>query len=158
MNSLTAQYSARLLRPAFLPRSLSSRSFHASDHRLSGYKNSKPDLESLRGETQGVDPEVSSYAIGATVFFIGGLSYYLYSEYGHVASRYLPWSAAPPAKIEPTAEIKEAKRMNRLRNRLVPKSTMPATEQVNWTWTHPGLYVTGSNVHGLVDPMHPGSG
>ncbi|ORX70734.1 RCC1/BLIP-II protein [Linderina pennispora] len=65
---------------------------------------------------------------------------------------------APAAESEPTAESKEAKRMSRLRNRLVPKSTMSAMEQVNWAWTHPGLYATGSNMHGLVDPLHPGSG
>ncbi|KAJ2786855.1 hypothetical protein GGI15_001175 [Coemansia interrupta] len=107
-------------------------------------------------------PHVSSYAVGATVFLIGGLSYYLYSEYGHVVTDHLPFGARSRLSDSLSEADRRAKeetrRQRRLRAAMVPKSAMTAAEQVNWAWTHPGLYVTGSNLHGLIDPLHPGSG
>ncbi|KAJ1719127.1 hypothetical protein LPJ53_006050 [Coemansia erecta] len=114
------------------------------------------------GDAEEAPPHVSSYAVGATVFLIGGLSYYLYSEYGHVVTDRLPFGASPDVSgslSEADRRAKdEARRQRRLRAAMVPKSAMGAAEQVNWAWTHPGLYVTGSNQHGLIDPLHPGSG
>ncbi|KAJ1937211.1 hypothetical protein GGF37_005297 [Kickxella alabastrina] len=126
---------------------------------------STPPLSGLDAEVEGVAPEVSSYAIGATVVLIGGVAYYAYSEFGAGIAKHLPWlgSGAASTGAQSTAEAKaeaksQAQRVRRLRARMAPVSTMPALEQVNWAWTHPGLYVTGSNKYGLVDPLHPGSG
>ncbi|KAJ1816315.1 hypothetical protein LPJ56_004324, partial [Coemansia sp. RSA 2599] len=118
--------------------------------------------QGIYDDYEGVEPQVSSYAMGATMVFIGGLAYYLYSEHSHAIAKYLPWSpgsAGTPAVSEADRQAKEeARRQRRLRARMVPTSSMSALEQVNWAWTHPGLYVTGSNEHGLVDPLNPGSG
>ncbi|KAJ2470278.1 hypothetical protein GGI02_003035 [Coemansia sp. RSA 2322] len=35
---------------------------------------------------------------------------------------------------------------------------MTQLDQVRWAWSHPGLYVVGSNEYGLANPLHPGSG
>ncbi|KAI8321053.1 RCC1/BLIP-II [Martensiomyces pterosporus] len=121
-----------------------------------------PQIDSLDGEIEGVEPEVSPYAVGASVFFLGGLSYYLYSEYGQSIQRHLPWSSSSSVSgdlVEAEKESRnEARRQRRMRAKMAPVSTMSALEQVNWAWTHPGLYVVGSNEYGLVDPLHPGSG
>ncbi|KAJ2743945.1 hypothetical protein GGI20_003351 [Coemansia sp. BCRC 34301] len=111
----------------------------------------------------GVEPQVSLYARVATAVFIGGASYYVYTEHGPAIARYLPWpvNSSSGGQLAET-HAKEGKdvqsRRQRLRDQLAPKSAMSAHEQVNWAWMHPGLYVVGSNAHGLVDPMHPGSG
>ncbi|KAJ2795281.1 hypothetical protein H4S07_006526, partial [Coemansia furcata] len=107
-------------------------------------------------EEVGVDPPVSLYARLATTVFIGGVCYYVYTEHGSTIARHLPWPAKQSPDARPAAAATEAKsQKSRLRGRLAPKSEMSYQEQVNWAWTHPGLYVVGSNEHGLVDPTHP---
>ncbi|KAJ2857086.1 hypothetical protein J3B02_001228, partial [Coemansia erecta] len=99
------------------------------------------------------------------MFLIGGLSYYVYSEYKHVIAKYLPWSVGS-ANSSTAASLsgadqqtkEETRRQRRLRAKLVPTSSMTPLEQVNWAWTHPGLYATGSNEYGLIDPLNPGTG
>ncbi|KAJ2159843.1 hypothetical protein GGF46_002734 [Coemansia sp. RSA 552] len=108
-------------------------------------------------EIVGVEPEVSPVAIGASVFFVGGLAYYIYSEYGQALRKYLPGlSTDIPATHTPTKKEKEAKARARMQARAAPKSTLSPLDQLKWAWTHPGLYVVGSNEFGLVDPTHPG--
>ncbi|KAJ1963752.1 hypothetical protein GGI12_001862 [Dipsacomyces acuminosporus] len=119
--------------------------------------------DTFDGEATGVDPEVSPYAIGLSTFFVGCLSYYLYSEYGHAIKKHLPWNAASNATAGALKEAeeearKQARRERRMRAKLVPTSEFSALEQVNWAWSNPGLYAVGSNEYGLVDPLHPGSG
>ncbi|KAJ2720078.1 hypothetical protein GGI07_004827 [Coemansia sp. Benny D115] len=109
------------------------------------------------GDDVGVEPEVSRYALGATAMFVGGLTYYIYSEYKHR----IPWlSGAHSTADDASAEAADSARKSRRRmqrSERMPVSTMQPSEQVNWAWTHPGLYVTGSNAYGLVDPSCPGA-
>ncbi|KAJ1885517.1 hypothetical protein LPJ66_010080, partial [Kickxella alabastrina] len=51
---------------------------------------STPPLSGLGAEVEGVAPQVSSYAIGATVVLIGGVAYYAYSEFGAGIAKHLP--------------------------------------------------------------------
>ncbi|KAJ2452940.1 hypothetical protein GGF42_003920 [Coemansia sp. RSA 2424] len=114
----------------------------------------------------GVEPHVSLYARVATAVFIAGVAYYAYTEYGSaLARRHLPWPAATNNNNnneddrDNTAEGANGRARRKQKQRddsLAPKSTLSPHEQVRWAWTHPGLYVVGSNKHGLVDPMHPG--
>ncbi|KAJ2234963.1 hypothetical protein H4R99_002807 [Coemansia sp. RSA 1722] len=141
--------------------SLSNRRFiHSSRHRNDNFK--QQEKQTQYDDYEGVEPQVSRYAMGATMVFIGGLSYYAYSEYRHTFAKYLPWSfggASADALSEADRQVKkEARRQRRLRAKMVPASSMTPLEQVNWAWTHPGLYVTGSNEYGLIDPLNPGSG
>ncbi|KAJ1862648.1 hypothetical protein LPJ73_000703 [Coemansia sp. RSA 2703] len=150
-----------VITPAVAP---PARLFHTPSQNPSTAKPSPPPLadRALDHDIEEAPPHVSSYAVGATVFFIGGLSYYLYTEYGHVITDRLPFgpgSAVSDSLSEADRRAKdEARRQRRLRAAMLPKSAMSPAEQVNWAWTHPGLYVTGSNAHGLIDPLHPGSG
>ncbi|KAJ2491221.1 hypothetical protein IWW37_002473 [Coemansia sp. RSA 2050] len=137
---------------ACLPNSAVSRRGFA-DHQPNRHKDAEEEADI------GVDPPVSLYARIATTVLIGGGSYYLYTEYGSAIARHLPWPANQPSDTQPSAAATEAmSRKSRLQARLVPKSELTYQEQVNWAWTHPGLYVVGSNEYGLVDPMHPGQG
>ncbi|KAJ2754982.1 hypothetical protein GGI19_002004 [Coemansia pectinata] len=106
----------------------------------------------------GIDPPVSLYARVATAAFIGGVSYYLYTEHGSAIARHLPWPAKQSSDTYPAGVKGQSSQKSKLRASLAPKSEMSHQEQVNWAWTHPGLYVVGSNEYGLVDPMHPGLG
>ncbi|KAJ2749909.1 hypothetical protein H4S06_004505 [Coemansia sp. BCRC 34490] len=105
--------------------------------------------------------------MGATVFCTGGLAYYMYSEYKPAIHRYMPWLDHLPfsgnsktktdqAKIDVIE--KQARAQRRKRVDMVPKSSLEPTQQVNWAWSNPGLYLTGSNEYGLIDPLHPDSG
>ncbi|KAJ2688995.1 hypothetical protein IWW39_001799 [Coemansia spiralis] len=143
---------AAVVARAWLPTSAVSRRGFA-DHQTNRQKDTEEEDE------VGVDPPVSLYARIATTVLIGGGSYYLYSEYGSAIARHLPWPAKQSTDTQPSAAATEAKsRKSRLQAKLAPKSELSYQEQVNWAWTHPGLYVVGSNEYGLVDPMHPGHG
>ncbi|KAJ2314856.1 hypothetical protein IWW54_000666 [Coemansia sp. RSA 2705] len=127
--------------------------------RIRNYSQQHPrPTERHEDEVVGVEPAVSRYAIGASVFLLGGLSYYIYSEFRPALSPHLPWGGSEPA--EPTKAEREARetarRQRQVRAQMAPKSDLTAEEQLKWAWTHPGLYAIGSNEFGLADPQHPG--
>ncbi|KAI9502638.1 regulator of chromosome condensation 1/beta-lactamase-inhibitor protein II [Coemansia spiralis] len=107
-----------------------------------------------------VAPQVSPYVIGGAILSAGGLAYYLYDEYKQSIHRYISLlgfkssESSQPTKAEMEA-MEQSRLQRRNRARMVPTSTMLPVQQVNWEWTHPGLYATGSNEFGLVDPMRP---
>ncbi|KAJ2589582.1 hypothetical protein IWW49_002422 [Coemansia sp. RSA 1797] len=111
------------------------------------------------GEIVGVEPVVSPLAVGASVVFVGGLFYYMYSEHRQTIASFLPFLGSPAS--EPSASSKPEQdardKIRKQRAQMVPKSELTAAEQLKWAWTHPGLYVIGSNEFGLADPQHPGS-
>ncbi|KAJ1749013.1 hypothetical protein LPJ79_004068 [Coemansia sp. RSA 1821] len=112
------------------------------------------------GEVLGVDPQVSSVTKAVGAVFVGGLGYYIYSEYNSTIAPYLPWSGQGALKDAALAaadhEAKDKTRKQRQqRETLMPKSDLGPEEQLKWAWTHPGVYVTGSNEYGLADPHSP---
>ncbi|KAJ2079136.1 hypothetical protein H4R24_003990 [Coemansia sp. RSA 988] len=113
-------------------------------------------------EVEGVEPVVSPYAISAGVVFLGGFSYYIYSQYAESVGRYLPWigETAPESDAHMSATTEATarnKRLSQLREQMAPRSALSPSEQVRWAWTNPGLYAMGSNEFGLIDPLHPNS-
>ncbi|KAJ2448881.1 hypothetical protein EV183_005206, partial [Coemansia sp. RSA 2336] len=112
------------------------------------------------GEVLGVDPQVSSVTKAVGAVFAGGLAYYAYSEYGSLIAPYLPWTGqgalkdAALAAADNEAKVK-AHKQRQQREKLMPKSDLGPEEQLKWAWTHPGVYVTGSNEYGLADPRSP---
>ncbi|KAJ2358191.1 hypothetical protein GGF43_000984, partial [Coemansia sp. RSA 2618] len=136
---------------------------HLRTARIRGYTQRRThNPDQYDGEVVGVEPVVSPLAIGASVVFVGGLSYYIYSEYGQAIASYLPWidSIVPISDAQLKAEdiSRDKARKQRLqRAQMAPKSDLTTAEQLKWAWTHPGLYVVGSNEFGLADPQHPGA-
>ncbi|KAJ2848885.1 hypothetical protein IWW36_003021 [Coemansia brasiliensis] len=112
------------------------------------------------GEVLGVDPQASPVTKAVGAVFAGGLAYYIYSEYGFSFAPYLPWSEQGALNDGEIAaadrEAKErARRQRQQREKMMPKSELGPDEQIKWAWTHPGIYVTGSNEYGLADPRSP---
>ncbi|KAJ1663422.1 hypothetical protein EV178_005018 [Coemansia sp. RSA 1646] len=90
----------------------------------------------------------------------------MYGLYKPTIHKYVPWldyltlagNKEKLAEAEISAREKQTRSQRRKRADMVPKSNMTSMQQVNWAWINPGLYLTGSNEHGLIDPLHPSSG